>query len=881
MVGSWECPRGAATDAPINPNGLGMVSCQIPPNFEAGFYNLSELTYQGWAQRSPLLSSTAFVNQTTLAYDVMVQPIVTAVSSNAGGAGGYDSIAITVSSGVKDVSKYEVTASGVKCDSLTVAGSVLTCITSPSPTTGFTNGKILNSTATQTDPYIAGAGAKFTRYDISSLSTKTVAGLRADLAGSPTSTVITTGVTTNILETDIPANIATVIKGYFKAPRTGDLKITASTNGKMALYINSAYGTATVTYATAFVEVTDGSANPNATSSTINIQNVDFYYYFELYHLSGTTNGGYVTLSADISGTLFEPVTSYLMRVPATNPQVNVVINGVLAICGATNCGYTLTEPNLLVTATTYVESTSTLRIVTTDSATTPVVVALSNIVLYVGDLTIPCSGGTGTYTDFTIVITQNQDSTAHLSKGTYAVAVKFGTKYARVSSTAIFSVTMALTAVTPTSTADSGGLPLILKGRGFPESLDVSGFSVSYCGKNAQITATESGRVTIITPPCSTATTTATVTFNGTTTSASPAITITTATKPVITTISPTGFSPVSYGTLTITGTGFSSTAADCRLFLTNGTERRRIKELTRVSATTTEGVFTFDGGVAPGNYTVSFLNNEVATSTEDKVLRIETYISSLSTTTLSPYGGNSLVITGANFAPDIRDHKIIYKVGDLTSADISREGNCTITAKTSTTITCTSKLAMGALLNLDATYNVFVVVQNRYVATSQCTGGACTVTFPADKTPKTNIGSAIKVTSGATYTITGSGFKDSANPSTSPQVWIGSTQATVSAFDANNINITWPTLSSGSYPSYVVGPFGSGRSSLWNTVYPFVVNNVSVTSGALYGGITCFNGQGLRQSTATNVSLTVTGPTVITSRQYNYSADGNQICV
>jgi len=289
---------------------------------------------------------------------------------------------------------------------------------------------------------------------------------------------------------------------------------------------------------------------------------------------------------------------------------------------------------------------------------------------------------------------------------------------------------------------------------------------------------------------------------------------------------------------------------------------------------------VFLFAGAPA-GNYTVTFYNDNVAASVEDVVLRVETYVSSLSTTSISPYGGTTLTITGANFVGAIRDYKVIFKEGNVTEADFARQDNCSITAKTATTLTCTARISPVGLSRPDAQYNVYVVQQSKSVAGSYCTGGPCAVSYPANKTPRASLTSGIRATPGATYSLTGSNFVDSANPSTAPQVWIGSTSVTVAAFDATTINFTWPALQSGSYPSYVVGPYNSGRSNSWTTVYAVAVDGINVTTGSINGHITCLNGRGLRPTTATNVTLKVTGSTVVTSKQRSFGNDNEALCV
>jgi len=86
--------------------------------------------------------------------------------------------------------------------------------------------------------------------------------------------------------------------------------------------------------------------------------------------------------------------------------------------------------------------------------------------------------------------------------------------------------------------------------------------------------------------------------------------------------------------------------------------------------------------------------------------------------------------------------------------------------------------KMAVGALARPSATYKLFVIMDNQYVAISNCNNTQCTVTFPESKTVRTTLTTNIRASAGDAFTITGSNFVNPNSNTTAPQLWIGETQ-------------------------------------------------------------------------------------------------------
>lgn len=104
-------------------------------------------------------------------------PSISSVTPNKGALSGQD-IMIGGSGFSKDKTKMQVTVDGVNCAISSSTTTQLSCRISPKQSS---NSASLPSSSSQAplNNYIAGTGFKYTRYDIKSLSTKTLAGFKA------------------------------------------------------------------------------------------------------------------------------------------------------------------------------------------------------------------------------------------------------------------------------------------------------------------------------------------------------------------------------------------------------------------------------------------------------------------------------------------------------------------------------------------------------------------------------------------------------------------------------------------------------------------------------------------------------------------------------
>lgn len=141
------------------------------------------------------------------------------------------------------------------------------------------------------------------KYNISGLTDKTINGFRSDLASnSPQSTLLSSGRVLTLAETSIGLDVATVIKGYFKPPKTGRLKFYVKADSKLTMFLSTTYGTtSTLDYGSPFLQIVDGS--PITVSPTLTVNSTDHLFYFEIYHISNSTSG-FFSISAEVSNSI-------------------------------------------------------------------------------------------------------------------------------------------------------------------------------------------------------------------------------------------------------------------------------------------------------------------------------------------------------------------------------------------------------------------------------------------------------------------------------------------------------------------------------------------------------------------------------------------------
>jgi hypothetical protein len=199
----------------------------------------------------------------------------------------------------------------------------------------------------------------------------------------------------------------------------------------------------------------------------------------------------------------------------------------------------------------------------------------------------------------FTCTLDKNPNTTPRIRAGLYIPAVEIeNVGFARPAPDFI-EVPVTLTAISATVTTSglSGGIPLGILGHGFPFSLSEA-FTVTMCSKPAVVKSVENTQIGIVVPPCTIAEAPSSIviSFKGQTATISfiydPNLV-----GPSVTGISPTSFSPVLKGTMTINGSGFGTDMSQLTAYLVNSTGFR-VYQLNILSASDTQLLAKIPGG-------------------------------------------------------------------------------------------------------------------------------------------------------------------------------------------------------------------------------------------------------------------------------------------
>lgn len=137
-IGEKICTRIDLMEPPINANSLQPVTCNIANDAEGGYYNVTEWTTPGYAQKSTKMLYGSVSNQ--LSYEFIVQPLVKGVSAHSGGSQGR-SISIQGSGFSTDINKISVTVAGLPCTVTSSSSTNIDCIVGPD-TVGNSYGRL-------------------------------------------------------------------------------------------------------------------------------------------------------------------------------------------------------------------------------------------------------------------------------------------------------------------------------------------------------------------------------------------------------------------------------------------------------------------------------------------------------------------------------------------------------------------------------------------------------------------------------------------------------------------------------------------------------------------------------------------------------------------
>lgn len=274
------------------------------------------------------------------------------------------------------------------------------------------------------------------------------------------------------------------------------------------------------------------------------------------------------------------------------------------------------------------------------------------------------------------------------------------------------------------------------------------------------------------------------------------------------------------SSSTLTITGTGFSTTANDNKVTIgTSGT-------CTVTSASSTSLTCTISAAPA-GTYaiTVNVLDKGLATGTSSYTASVTLQVTSILPVQGGAGGGYQLNVTGTGFS-----ESSTVTVGDSLCTDSIFVSFSSITC----TVPPTSALS-------DTQVDVVVTSGSSSSTLSNA------FTYNIANTPSiTSLNPSVVTMSAGQIQIQGTGFG-----TTSVVVYVGTAKATIKTLTSTSILADLPSLAPGLYPVRVSTVNGYARPAL-QIEYRFYVQSVSPQVGSLYGGSRVFvQGQGFDNST------------------------------
>lgn len=274
--------------------------------------------------------------------------------------------------------------------------------------------------------------------------------------------------------------------------------------------------------------------------------------------------------------------------------------------------------------------------------------------------------------------------------------------------------------------------------------------------------------------------------------------------------------------GSITVTGTGFGTDKTKLNAWLTkNGVNVYQMDVLEATSITSLK--LKIPSGQS-GEFRVKVLQTDlgfaVVTPVDANKFTYGIFVDSVSPATGSKFGGTIITIAGSNFSPVLSDNQVY--IGDAAN------WRCDVLTATVAQITCRTPMLHPNSTALGQK----VMVVGRSTINSECRG---TCIFTYDNITSPTLGSAQNNSlhsAGEAVSISGTGL---VNGGVQPKVFVGGTEATVTASTNTDITFTFPSAPYGTYPVRAyVDNVGYTNSLYMNSSYHITTTNfVSSTQG------------------------------------------------
>jgi hypothetical protein len=297
-----------------------------------------------------------------------------------------------------------------------------------------------------------------------------------------------------------------------------------------------------------------------------------------------------------------DPIDYRWMRTYANLPTVQVTVNRIQSACN-TDCRYRFLDqvPELQTVSL----SSNILSVTLSDplSLNAP----LTNVTITLAGQ--PCIEPYGNMTNFTCRLPKNPNNAVLLTAGSHYPVIRINpVGYVVINKANVNQINVQLRISQSDLTAgnSNGGYELKLKGVGFP--VDKKLITFTLCNQQMTVRSLANTQAIVVVPACGTVgATQIQAQFNGL--SASLAFTYNPPSNAVrIDSISPTSWSPVMKGVITVTGAGFGADQSIMKAYLTNATGN--MYEMRILSMNDTEVKVGIPGGL-PGKFDVNIAKN------------------------------------------------------------------------------------------------------------------------------------------------------------------------------------------------------------------------------------------------------------------------------
>ncbi|KAM3142669.1 hypothetical protein pb186bvf_005328 [Paramecium bursaria] len=628
-------------------NYLTNYYCKVPQDVEGGLYNITIKAPSGIQYNRP--ESFQYHAITKQQYQVKVIPYINSISSNLASINGQ----VLVINGFgftqfKEKIQLSITGQQITYDVLDANETQIKVMVR-----NYSNDNNQNK-------YLQSSGLQYTKYKLSqSLAIQNCSYLR-QLINEKNIELEKLIIIENIITTPeqysiVDTNYGEYYRGYFKAPFDGNYTFLLSSNNNVEFYISQKE--VLTDYELKLIAFTNQSninfrvynQSSNQTSEVQNLKK-DNYYYIEIYHYGNNINS-HLTLTVQIqydSQTItYQPIPNELLYIFSDLPQINLFIQGILAICKL--CQYSLTQ-NSNFQLQTFTKNDQILQLTIRQED--------SNVQIILNQLTISYGGVKCYVLNITYVnsnsivncLLQQQNGIVFCEAGDNIPIVDIYPLGVINSDSTIQPITqnIVITKVTPSVGSKDGGTYLTIDGEGFPIKNQGSDFIITIGGNRVYATYLDNHRINVVTFQGSSS---IEINFNNKTFLSDQFFQYEQTNQIEIYNLSNYNFSPIYKGFLTI----YARSLVYDKSVLNVTLENQDKTYFAHIVSIQNDELKVYLRGGMPGNYSINIYKNgqekSNSESNESNIFQYGAFIQDIQPSQGSLFGGTKLKIIGHNF--------------------------------------------------------------------------------------------------------------------------------------------------------------------------------------------------------------------------------------